>query len=109
MSKRKSFPVTEDEYNQIQRMKAIKIENVQNERKGTIELNKRRIKHNERAIQHKKDQIKNNTSLEKEESYLDNKKPFFMLQNEIEILEIQNIQFNDSIKNLQEEYEKTKK
>jgi len=105
--KEKGF--TDEDILRLDRSKEIDKEAMQNSRKETIELNKHRLKHNERAIEHKKGQIENKESLEKEESYLDNKKPFFMLQNEIEILQVQNLQLEGSNKILQEEYDRDKK
>ena len=64
------------------------------------------------AMLHKQSQIDKKEPLEKEETYLDNKKPLFMLRNEIEVLELQNKQFDQENKAIQEEYdrdEKTKK
>ena len=105
--KEKGF--TDEDILQLDRNKEINKENMQKGRLDSIKLNKGRVTHNNRAIQHKKDQIENKTPLEKEESYLDNKKPFFMLQNEIEILEIQNIQLESSNKLMQGEYDKDEK
>ena len=109
MSKRKSFPVTEEEYKYLQRMKNITKEDKQNNRLETIKINEMKIKHQQRVIDFKKGQIENKTSLEKEEAYLDNIKPFYMLQNEIEILENQNQQLEEINKSIQEEYDKEEK
>lgn len=105
--KEKGF--TDDDILQLDRSKEINKENMQKSRSDSIKLNKGRITHNNRAIKHKQSQIDKKESLEKEEAYLDNKKPLFMLENEIEVLTIQNEQFEESNKALQEGYDKDEK
>ncbi len=109
MSNKKSFTVTEEEYKLIERMKNLSKEDKQHNRLETIKMNKLKIKHQQRGIEYKKDQIRNKVSFEKEEAYLDNKKPIYMLENEVELLEQQNRQLEEINESIQNEYDEEKK
>ena len=106
MSNRKSFKVTEKEYMFLQRMKTLSAEDKQRLRLKNIESNKRIIKQRSREINFKKEQIKKKELLEKHDGYLDGKKPFWCLENEIDELEIQIEGLEEQIKGAKEEYDK---
>ena len=101
MSNRKSFKVSEEEYKKLQRMKAIDAENTQKNREITIRKNNLSIKQYERMISDKNTQINQKNYTEATESFVDGKKPAFMLQNEIDELNESIIalkEVNDAIK-----------
>lgn len=95
-----------EELKELDRLREIKLEDKQHARLETIKINNRRIKAFERLVKYKKDQIKSNVSLEKHEQSFDEKKPIFMLENEIEESEAQIEQFKELNKLTQEEYDK---
>ena len=103
------FKVNEEDYKLLQRIKAVTLEDKQNLRLENIEINKRKINQFKRLIKHKEDQIYKKESLEKHEGYLDDKKPLFMLQNEIEEIQAQINQLERANKNSKEEYDKAEK
>ena len=105
--KEKGF--TDDDILQLDRNKEISKETMQKTRFETIILTTRRIKQVKRDIEYKRMQIKEKKSLEKDDRYVDGKKPFFMLQNDIEETEAQIEQMEESIKTIQEEYDKDEK
>lgn len=109
MSNRKSFRVTEEEYKQIQHQKEINIENLQKDREIGIKTNKMRIIQMTRELEYRKDQIKKEVSLEKHEDFVDGKKPLFFIQNEIDNAQMNLERLTESTKELEEEYEKSKK
>lgn len=102
--KEKGF--TDDDILQLDRNKEINKENMQKMRLDTIKQNTTTIKHYGRTITHKKQQIKDETSVEKHEGYIEEIKPLFMLENEIEILETNIEQLKEISKSAQEEYDK---
>ena len=105
--KEKGF--TDDDILQLDRNKEISKETMQKTRFETIILTTRRIKQVKRDIEYKRMQIKEKKSLEKDDRYVDGKKPFFMLQNDIEETEANIEQMEESIKTIQEEYDKDEK
>ena len=104
--KEKGF--TEEDILQLDRNKEISKENLQRARKDTIIVNTRRIRHYKRSIDHKRMQVKTNNIVEKEEAYLEDKKPAFMLENEIEEQAANIEQLEEINKLAQEEYDRDK-
>ena len=105
--KEKGF--TDDDILQLDRNKAITKENMQKARLDTIKINTRRIKHYKRSIANKQEQIDKKKPIEKEEAYIGEIKPFFMLQNELEEIAANIEQLEEINKLAQEEYDKTNK
>jgi len=105
--KEKGF--TTDDILQLNRNKEISKENIQKARKETISGNTRRIKHYNRSIVHKREQVATGGLKEKHEGYIDDKKPVFMLENEIEEIEANIVQMNEINKLAQEEYDREEK
>ena len=101
--KEKGF--TDDDILQLDRNKEISKETMQKTRFETIILTTRRIKQVKRDIEYKRMQIKEKKSLEKDDRYVDGKKPFFMLENEIEELQGQIDQLKEISKFAQKEYD----
>ena len=108
----KRFKVTKEEYMLLQKTKKgleLSEEQIERGRRENLELNEMRIKQFNRMIQFKRDQIKNQKQLEAHADFADNKKPFFMLENEIDQLSIEIKKCNENIKNTKEEDDKAKK
>lgn len=108
MSKRESFKVTEEEYKQVQRMKQIDKENTQRNRELTIRKHTNTITQYGRMIADKRDQIEKNDFRESSDSFVDKKKPAFMLLNEIDELNGVIETTKEANKAINEEYEKAK-
>jgi len=96
---------TDEDILQLDRNKEISQENMQKARLQTIKLNNLNIKIKQREIEYKRSQLKKRTSLEKHIDFLDEKKPLFMLENDIDKLNLEIEQINE-IKDLtQGEYD----
>ena len=105
--KEKGF--TDDDILQLDRNKEINKENLQKARLETIKVNTRRIKHYRRSIKSKEEQIASGKSIEKEEAYVGEIKPLFMLHNEAEEI-LANIEQLEEINQLaQKEYDREEK
>ena len=104
--KPKRFKVDEDEYKQILRLRQIKKEDKQRNRRETIKINDRKIKYAEREILHKRGQIGKNVCVEKHDGYLGDLKPLFMLECDIEEITAQIEQLKEVNKAIKEEYDK---
>ena len=101
--------LTDEDILQLDRNKEISKENMQKTRLDTIKITIRRIKQVKRDIEYKRMQIKENKSLEKDDRYVDGKKPFFILENDIEETEANIRQMEESIELIQGEYDRDEK
>ena len=109
MSNRPSFKVTEEEYKQLKRMKAIEAENTQKNRLITMRKNNQKIDQFERMVSDKKDQIAKKDYRERSETFVSGKKPEFMLLNEVDEITGLMTDLKETDASIKEEYEKTKK
>lgn len=105
--KEKGF--TDEDILQLDRSKEINKESMQKTRLETIKVNTRRIKQVRRDIEYKQLQIKKGESLEKDDRYVDGKKPLFILENDIEETEANIEQIEEQNKIIQEEHDKDEK
>ena len=105
--KEKGF--TDEDILQLDRSKEISKENIQKTRLETIKVNTRRIIQVKRDVEYKRMQLRKEESLEKDDRYVDGKKPLFILENDIEETEANIKQIEEINKITQEEYDKDKK
>ena len=89
----------------LERTRTITNENKQRNRLDTIKNNNLMIRQQERAIEYKQGQVDKKESLEKEEKYIDNKKPIYMITNEIEQIQAHVKQLKDVNTATQKEYD----
>ncbi len=89
----------------LERTRTITNENKQRNRLDTIKNNNLMIKQQERAIEYKQGQVDKKESLEKEEKYIDNKKPIYMITNEIEQIQAHVKQLKEVNTATQKEYD----
>ena len=108
MSNRKSFKVSEEEYKLLQRSKSISTEDKQKQREITIRKYAVKIKQFGRMKKDKEIQVENKNYTEKSDTFVNGKKPEFLLLNEIDELEEQIVDLSDADKALKEEYETSK-
>ena len=109
INERKTERVTKKDKIRLERMDSLSEEDKQYQRLKNIEQYEIQAKIKQREIDYKKAQIKNGESLEKHESFVDGKKPMFMLESDIDKLEFEINGLRDVIKSSREEYEKSKK
>ncbi len=89
----------------LERTRVITNENKQRTRLDTIKNNNLMIKHQERAIEYKQGQVDKKESLEKEEKYIDGKKPIYMIINEMEQIQAHVEQLKEVNTATQKEYD----
>ncbi len=89
----------------LERTRVITNENKQRTRLDTIKNNNLMIKHQERAIEYKQGQVDKKESLEKEEKYIDGKKPIYMIINEMEQIQAHVKQLKEVNTATQKEYD----
>lgn len=90
---------------ELKRLQEIKKEDKQRNRLYTINNNKRKITFLERDIKHKQGQISCGVCSEKHENYLEDKKPLFMLDNDIDEINAQIEQLKEVNELTQKEYD----
>ena len=89
----------------LERTRTITNENKQRNRLDTIKNNNLMIRQQERAIEYKQGQVDKKESLEKEEKYIDGKKPIYMITNEIEQIQAHVEQLKEVNTATQKEYD----
>ena len=89
----RKFRVTEEEYNILQLAKVrdstLYKDQIIYERDRQIKLKKLRILQKEREINFKKAEMSNGESLEYHQNYINNKKPLFHIENDIEEIQLE--------------------
>lgn len=108
MNERKTEKVSAKDYAILQTIKAIDQEDKQRARLRAIKQDELHIKIKEREIKYKQEQLANKTPLEKNEEFLDGKKPLFMLESDIDQIEFQIEDMRSRIKTTKEAYEEDK-
>ncbi len=109
MNERKTEKITKKDKLMLDRMNSLSENDLQYQRLKNIEQYELQKKFKNREIDFKKEQIKKGESLEKHESFVDGKKPLFMLESDIERIYFEIGSLDDMIKGAREEYEKSKK
>ena len=101
--------ITDNDIHQLDRNKEINKENMKKMRLETIKLNKSQIKRKEREMEYKKAQLEKKESLEKHDAFVEGKKPLFMLESDIDQINIDIAQIREVNKAAQEEYDNAEK
>ncbi len=104
--KEKKYEVDAKDYAILQTIKAISKEDKQRTRLESIKINNMKLKQKEREVKYKRRQLEKNEPLEKHEDFIDGKKPLFMLESDIDLIQYDINQLKESNKVIQEEYNK---
>ncbi len=104
--KEKKYEVDAKDYAILQTIKAMSKEDKQRTRLESIKINNMKIKQKEREVEYKQVQLKNKEPLEKHDGFIDGKKPLFMLESDIDLIQYDINQLKESNKVIKEEYDK---